>query len=138
MFVFSANDIHKIDKVLLDRMIVIHLNGYDTTEKTVIAEQYLIPDALREVNLVDNIHLSREILTMIIQEYTNGERGVRELKRCIDQIAQKLNMLRMYNDPTLPFYLKDFTLPFVVKKEHIGLFLNKRGDGDAPPFGMYL
>jgi ATP-dependent Lon protease len=138
MFVFSANDIHKIDKVLLDRMIVIHLNGYDATEKTVIAEQYLIPDALREVNLVENVQFPREILTTIIQDYTNGEKGVRELKRCIDQISQKINMLRMYNDPALPFFLKDFSLPFVVKKEHVSLFLKKRGDGDAPPFGMYL
>jgi ATP-dependent Lon protease len=33
MFVFSANDINKIDKVLLDRMMVIDLKGYDLKQK---------------------------------------------------------------------------------------------------------
>lgn len=139
MFVFSANDIHKIDKILLDRMIVVPLKGYDLKEKTVIAEQYLLPEALREVNLTEKVAISREILTTIIQEYSGDEKGVRELKRCIDRVVQKINMLRIYNSPDLPFHIKDFTLPFIVKKDHIRLFLKKReDDDDRPPHGMYL
>jgi ATP-dependent Lon protease len=137
MFVFSANDLSKIDRVLLDRMIVIDLKGYDLKEKTTIAEQYLVPEALREVNLTEKVSISKDILTSIIQEYASEEKGVRELKRCIDQIAQKVNMLRMYNAPELPFHIPGFSLPFVVKKAHILLFLKKKAV-DAPPFGMYL
>ena len=137
MFVFSANDINKIDKVLLDRMTIIDLKGYDLAQKTVIAEQYLLPIALNEVNLMDKIGISREIITNIIQEYANEEKGVRELKRSIEQITQKINMLRMYNSPELPFYIRDFQLPFIVKKDHIKLFIKKKEKGDAPPFGMY-
>jgi hypothetical protein len=55
MFVFSANDITKIDKVLLDRMIVIDLKGYDLQQKTVIAENYLLPVALEDVNLTNKV-----------------------------------------------------------------------------------
>jgi len=138
MFVFSANDLQKIDKVLLDRMVVIDLKGYDMKEKTVIAEQYLVPEALKEVNLTEKVSLSREILTSIIQEYASEEKGVRELKRCIDQIAQKINMLRMYNSPELPFHIPSFSLPFIVKKDHLPRFLKKKGGGDEAPFGMYL
>lgn len=139
MFVFSANDIHKIDKILLDRMIVVQLKGYDLKEKTVIAEQYLLPESLREVNLTEKVSISREILTMIIQEYSGDEKGVRELKRCIDRVVQKINMLRIYNSPDLPFHIKDFSLPFIVKKDHVRLFLKKReDDGDRPPYGMYV
>lgn len=36
MFVFSANDISKIDRVLLDRMIVIDLKGYDLQQKLLL------------------------------------------------------------------------------------------------------
>lgn len=138
MFIFSANDITKIDRVLLDRMIVIHLKGYDLKQKTIIAEQYLLPEALKEVNLMEKVAISKEILTTIIQEYASEEQGVRELKRCIDQIAQKINMLRMYNSPELPFYIKDFSLPFIVKKDHIKLFLKRKEQFDAPPYGMYV
>jgi ATP-dependent Lon protease len=138
MFVFSANDINKIDKVLLDRMIVIRLDGYDLKQKSVIAEQYLLPEALKEVNLTEKIAISKEILTTIIQEFSGDEKGVRELKRCIDQVVQKINMLRLYNSPDLPFHIKEFSLPFIVKKDHIRLFLKKKEDNDAPPHGMYL
>ncbi len=137
MFVFSANDISKIDKVLLDRMMIVDLKGYDIKQKTTIAEQYLLPAALKDVNLTEKVSISKEILTSIIEEYASEEKGVRELKRCIEQITQKINMLRMFNSPDLPFYIKDFTLPFIVKKEHIKLFLKKKENKDIPPQGMY-
>jgi ATP-dependent Lon protease len=137
MFIFSANDINKIDKVLLDRMMVINLKGYSVKEKTVIAEQYLLPAALKEVNLTERVSISKEILATIIEEYTGEEKGVRELKRCIEQVTQKINMLRMYNSPDLPFYIKDFSLPFIVKKDHLSLFLKKKEESDGPPAGMY-
>ena len=109
----------------------------DIKQKTTIAEHYLLPEALKEVNLTEKVAISKEILTTIIQEYASEEHRVRELKRCIDQISQKINMLRMYNSPDLPFYIKDFTLPFIVKKDHIKLFLKRKEQFDAPPFGMY-
>jgi hypothetical protein len=137
MFIFSANDINKIDKILLDRMMVINLKGYSVKEKTVIAEQYLLPAALKEVNLTERVSISKEILATIIEEYTGEEKGVRELKRCIEQVTQKINMLRMYNSPELPFYIKDFSLPFIVKKDHLSLFLKKKEESDGPPAGMY-
>jgi ATP-dependent Lon protease len=138
MFVFSANDINKIDKVLLDRMMVIDLKGYDLKQKTAIAEQYILPTALKEVNLGERISISKDILTSVIEDYASEEKGVRELKRCVEQITQKINMLRMYNSPELPFHIKDFSLPFIVKKEHIKLFLKKKENGSAPPMGMYI
>lgn len=138
MFVFSANDINKIDRILLDRMIVVKLDGYDAKQKAVIAENYLLPEALKEVNLLEKIAISKEILNTIIQEFAGDEKGVRELKRCIDQVVQKINMLRLYNSPDLPFHIKEFALPFIVKKDHVKLFLKKKENDDAPPHGMYL
>jgi ATP-dependent Lon protease len=137
MFVFSANDITKIDKVLLDRLMVIELKGYDLKQKITIAENYLLPAALKDVSLVERVAISKEVLTHIIEEYAGEETGVRELKRCIEQVAQKLNMLRMYNAKELPFHIKDFALPFHVKKEHVDLFLKKREKAGPPPH-MYM
>lgn len=137
MFVFTANDINKIDKVLLDRMNVVILKGYDHKQKLAIAENYLLPAALRDVNLVEKVAIGREVIEHVIAEYASEEKGVRQLKRCLEQIAQKLNMLRMYNAKELPFYIKDFTLPFIMKKEHVALFLKKSELFDGPPPGMY-
>ena len=137
MFVFSGNDITKIDKVLLDRMIVIELQGYNAKEKLAIAEQYLVPAALKEVNLIEKVGISSEVLQYVIEEYAKEEKGVRQLKRCVESIMQKINMLRIFNSKDLPFHIKDFSLPFVVKKEHIQLFLKKKDPGDESFRSLY-
>jgi ATP-dependent Lon protease len=138
MFVFSGNDITKIDKVLLDRMIVIQLKGYDKKEKLAIAEQFIVPSALKDVNLSEKVSISKDVLEHLITEYSGEEPGVRELKRCIEQITQKINMLRIFNTKELPFHIPDFTLPFIVKKTHIDLFLKKKVvEVDPSLRGMY-
>jgi MoxR-like ATPase len=138
MFVFSGNDITKIDKVLLDRMIVIQLKGYEKKEKLLIAENYLLPSALKDVNLVEKVAVPVDILEYIITTYAGKEEGVRELKRCIEQMTQKINMLRIFNSKELPFHIPDFTLPFVVKKQHVDMFLKKKVEEvDASLRAMY-
>lgn len=138
MFVFSANDINKLDRILLDRMVVVKLEGYSPKEKQVIAEKYLLPAALREVNLEERVGIGKDLIAHIIETYANEEKGVRELKRCLEAIAQKVNMLRMYNDKSLPFYIKDFTLPYVLKKEHVDLFLKKKEPANDSYKMMYV
>jgi ATP-dependent Lon protease len=129
MFVFSGNDLGKIDKILMDRMIVIELKGYEMKEKLAIAENFLLPQALRDVRLDEKVSVSREILEHIIKEYAGKEPGVRELKRAIEAIVQKINMLRIFNTKDLPFHIPEFSLPFVVKKSHVDLFLKRKEDG---------
>ena len=137
MFVFSGNDITKIDKVLLDRMVVIHLEGYEKKDKLEIAEKYLLPSALKDVSLTERVNISKEVLEYIITEYAGTEPGVRELKRCLEQVSQKINMLRMFNTKDLPFHIPDFQLPFIVKKSHVDLFLKKPKARDLSLERMY-
>jgi hypothetical protein len=137
MLVFSGNDISKIDRILLDRMVVVNLAGYQKKDKIVIAEKYLLPAALREVNLNEKVSIPPAIVEHIIETYASDEPGVRELKRCIEQIVQRINMLRMFNVKELPFHIAGFSLPFVLKKEHVDLFLKKKDVGGKTPFGMY-
>jgi len=138
MFTFSANDLSKIDRVLLDRMIVIQLQGYTPKEKLAIAENYLLPAALKDVGLNEKVGITKDVLEHLLREYASEESGVRELKRCIEQVTQKINMLRMFNSKDLPFHIKDFSLPFVVKKEHVDLFLKKKNTMDPSLQRMYV
>jgi ATP-dependent Lon protease len=137
MFVFSANDITKIDRILLDRMRVVYLKGYDVAQKINIAQEFLVPEALAQVNLVEKVSLSKEVLTYIIENHAKEEAGVRELRRSIEQIAQKINMLRMFNSKDLAFHIPGFQLPFIVKKEHVDLFIKKRPEEDQSFRAMY-
>jgi len=126
LFAFSANDLGKIDRVLMDRMVVIELSGYSAKEKLAIAQNFLLPAALGEVSLDEKVHISSEIIEHILTSYASEEKGVRELKRCLEAVVQKINMLRIFNTKDLPFHIPDFKLPFVVKKSHVDLFLKKK------------
>jgi ATP-dependent Lon protease len=127
LFIFSHNNHEKVNPILRDRMYNIQVGGFGLKEKLIIAEQYLVSAALREVNLFEKIGITKHILTYVIEEYTGEEQGVRELKRCIQSVISKLNLLRFYNDPAkVPFSIKDFALPFSLKRDHIDLFLKKK------------
>ena len=138
LFSFSANDLAKIDRVLMDRMVVINLEGYSKKDKMAIAQNFLLPAALKEVALEEKVSVSLEVLEHIMTEYANEEKGVRELKRCIEAVTQKINMLRIFNTKDLPFHIPDFRLPFVLKKNHVDLFLKKKkSDMDESARRMY-
>ena len=134
MFVFSGNDLNKIDKILLDRMVVIRLQGYKIPEKLAIAEKFLIPNALKEVHLNEKVSFSKEIIQHILETYAKEEPGVREFKRMIEQVVQKINMLRIFNSKDMPFHIPNFTLPYILKKEHVDLFLKKKKEEDDISF----
>lgn len=52
LFICTANELERIPGPLLDRMEVIRLSGYDFPEKVAIAEQYLVPKAMKENGLM--------------------------------------------------------------------------------------
>ena len=127
LFIFSHNNHEKVNPILRDRMYNIRVEGFSVKQKLTIAENYLVSAALREVNLFEKIGISKDIITHIIEHYTGDEQGVRELKRCIQTVISKLNLLRFYNDPAkVPFAIKDFALPFTLKRDHVELFLKRK------------
>ena len=139
LFIFSHNDHSRVNPILRDRMYNIQVEGFGLKEKLIIAENYLVTQALREVNLFEKIGISKEIITHIIESFTGEEKGVRELKRCIQTMISKVNLLRFYNDPAkVPFSIKGFALPFTVKKEHVELFMKKKAQIDASIAHLYV
>ena len=64
---------------------------------------------------------------------------MRELKRCIQTVISKVNLLRFYNDPEkVPFAIKGFALPFTLRKEHVDLFLKKKPAVDESISHLYV
>lgn len=90
MFIVTANDISTLDKPLLDRLEVIHIDGYMPDEKLSIAKQYLIPKQEKLCGLADGtISFTDGAILEIIDGYTR-ESGVRELERKIASICRKI------------------------------------------------
>ena len=138
LFIFSHNAHDKINPILRDRMYNIAVDGFNMKEKLVIAEQYLVPAALKEVGLHEKVGFSKDVMRHIIEHYTGEEKGVRELKRCIQTVVSKLNLLRFYNDPArVPFAIKGFSLPFTITTDHIEVLLKRRQKMDPSLSHMY-
>ena len=96
LFIFSYNDESKINPILLDRMYKISVKGYDVKEKIVIAKKYLLPKIYEQINFnKEDIIIDDDIIKYIIDNYTDTEDGVRNLKRCLEIIFTKLNLFRL-------------------------------------------
>ena len=142
LFIFSFNDESKINRILKDRTYVIRTKGYTNKDKLQIAHNYLLPDILSTFGYSkEEIVFTDEILTEIVKQYTGGEEGVRNLKRCIENIISTLNIYHLTKSNTkediLDMKIKDFKLPITLTKEHINALL-KVNNTDKPPEHMYL
>ncbi len=140
LFIFSYNDESKVNRILKDRMYVIHTKGFKTEDKIKICNEYLIPDIFDTFAFnKEEILFSDEIIKNIIEKYTHGEEGVRNLKRCIETIVSKINIhILSDGEQDLSFQLKDISLPFTLNDEHIEILLKTNNKDDKPPYGMYL
>ena len=104
LFIFSYNDESRVNPILRDRMYRIQTDGYSEKEKAVIAKTHLLPKIREQVKFQEeDIIISDEVLGFLVQEYTEKERGVRNLKRCLEIIYTKLNLYRLMKPDTKLF-----------------------------------
>jgi ATP-dependent Lon protease len=141
LFIFSYNDESKVNPILKDRMYRIHTAGYVSKEKITIAKKYLIPKIEKNVNFKsEDITITDEALIKIIDGFTDKEKGVRNLKRCLEIIYTKLNLYRLMRPDSKLFEKENtikVTFPFTVTAEVINKLI-KLGETNNVPFGMYI
>ena len=143
LFIFSYNDPLKVNPILLDRMYKIKTTGYQVKDKIVIAKQYLIPKIRYEVNFKEgDIIIPDATLNYIIDNYTEKEDGVRNLKRCIEIVYKKLNLYRLVK-PGTTLFEKENTLvvefPFTVTNDIVNNLIKKDDSGiGKAAINMYL
>lgn len=88
MFIATSNSLSTIQPALLDRMEIIHVNGYTTEEKVEIARRHLLPKQLEEHGLPNKaVQIPKRQLEKIIEGYTR-ESGVRALEKQIAKVVR--------------------------------------------------
>lgn len=108
LFIFSYNDESKINPILKDRMYKIETKGYDAKEKAIIARKHLLPAIRKQIDFKEeDLVFSDEVLSYIVQNHTGEEKGVRNLKRCLEVIYTKINLSR-FTDTSTEFFKKGF------------------------------
>ena len=133
LFIFSYNDENKVNSILKDRMYRIKTKGYISKEKTIIANNYLIPKIREQVRFTSaEIEIPNDVIGHIIDIHCNKEDGVRNLKRCLEIIYTKLNLYRLMKPGTNLFegeMALKVEFPFKVTKEIVDKLIKKESDG---------
>ena len=141
LFIFSYNDESKVNPILKDRMYNIETKGYNVDEKIVICRNYLIPKLDKELDFKpESIVISDEIIKMIVDTYTSGEKGVRNLKRCLEIIYSKLNLYHLMGDTKQLFgedIIQSIKFPYNVTKPIVEKLITKPEQSQAFS-SMYL
>jgi ATP-dependent Lon protease len=135
LFIFSYNDESKINPILRDRMYKIETKGYDAKEKGIIARKHLLPSIRHQIDFKEeDLILTDEVLSYLIQNYTKEEKGVRNLKRCLEMIYTKMNLSR-FTDTSTDFFKKAFLenveFPYTLNNEDIDKLVIK---GEQNPY----
>jgi ATP-dependent Lon protease len=142
LFIFSYNDESKVNPILLDRMYRINTTGYSKKDKTQIAQKYLIPKICAEVGFRSgDIVIPDAVIEHIVENYTEGEQGVRNLKRCLEVVHRKLNLYRLIK-PDTPLFEKEMSLkvtfPFSVSNEVVDKLVKQLNDDKRVNLNLYL
>lgn len=99
LFICTANQLDSIPGPLLDRMEVIRLSGYITSEKLQIARNHLWPKLLERAGLKrGRLQISDAALRHIIEGYAR-EAGVRGLEKRLNSMIRKA-AVRFVDDKT--------------------------------------
>jgi ATP-dependent Lon protease len=115
LFVTTANVLDTIPPALRDRMEVIRLGGYTTSEKVEIGQRYIVPRQMEANGLRrSDIAISKPVVREVIEKYTR-EAGLRGLERQIATICRKAAVRVAEEGPKA----KKTT----VKREDLGRFL---------------
>jgi ATP-dependent Lon protease len=145
LFIFSYNDESKVNPILKDRMYRIETKGYDSKEKVIISRKHLLPKIREQVNFSEaDVVIPDDTLQYIIgnEQFSKGEQGVRNLKRCLEIIHTKLNLFRLMKPDTKMFEndmkIGEVKFPFTVQKKHVDTLVKSDDTINPSMMAMYV
>lgn len=127
---FSFNDIKLINPILKDRLTIIKFEGYNLDEKIDITRDFIIPEILKNVGFQQkDIVFNNNVIKYIIIKYTdfNNEEGVRNIKRIIEDLILKINLLKLTKNKNnllnIDYNIDNLRFPLIMKNEIINNLL---------------
>lgn len=129
LFIFSYNNLEEINPILLDRMYNIKLDSFGVDEKTTIFKQYLIPELYSKFKFdISELIFEDDDIKFIINNYCDDS-GIRSLKRCLDTILSKINILKLTNQKlNLEYKIDNLKFPLKISKDIIESLLKKKNN----------
>jgi ATP-dependent Lon protease len=142
LFIFSYNDESKVNPILKDRMYRIQTKGYNQKQKTIIANNHLLPKIRDQVRFkTEDIIIPEETIHYMVDNFCNKEDGVRNLKRCLEIIYTKLNLYRLMR-PGSNIFEEDMAIkvefPFKVTKDIVDKLIKTNKENVSALHSLYV
>jgi DNA polymerase III delta prime subunit len=95
LFVIAFNEHDKVDRIVSDRMKIIYIDSPSVDAKVTIAADKMIPDIINTLNIKKDkfIILDNELLKYVIESKVPKEEGVRQLRKCLEKLFNRINYL---------------------------------------------
>jgi ATP-dependent Lon protease len=129
VFIATANRLDTIPEALLDRVEVIHLDGYTDDEKAVIAKDHILPRLEARIGLHEGeVEVPDRVVARVAADWTR-EAGVRGLERKLDKLLRRA-ATTLASDPG--------AAPIVIGEDQLDDALGKPVDREEIPEGARL
>lgn len=140
-YIFTFNDISKINKILLDRLNIIYIETPSRNEKCIILQKFCLPDVLYNIGIQNSINFDTECFMEII-DYVEEQidmsvsSGIRECVRILEKILLEVNKEIVLND--IVFNTIDYnSFKVYFSKLKKQFFINDVNKKEIP-FNMYI
>lgn len=100
LFILSFNDITKLDPIVRNRMKIIKVQNPSVNDKINIVKNMIIPEYIKNLYIYNkyNVLINDSIIKYIINEKTIKEAGLRNIKKNIETILNKINTYIILKD----------------------------------------
>lgn len=95
LFVMSFNSLELLDPTVRDRIKVVRVKDPTTKDKTEIAEKFMLPEITANTKI--ELTISKEFIDKVVA-VTGKNKGLRGVRRLLEEIVDKLNVLRLVDD----------------------------------------
>lgn len=100
-WVFSLNDVSRVNPILVNRIKIINLDDYSPEDKLIISRDYIWPGVLREYGLPE-IQVMDSALVYLMNKVGTQSPGMRAIKASLHQAAGAINLARVMDGVDVP------------------------------------
>ena len=109
-YIFTFNDLAKIDTILLDRLNIIKIESPPDNDIITIIEKHCIPEIIKNIGIKQNIVFGKDNIQSIISHCQGSfnkaiTSGIREYYRIIEKIILELNKNLLIDQELISNYL---------------------------------
>jgi ATP-dependent Lon protease len=133
LFAISFNDITKVDEIVCDRMKVIYINTPSMEDKIRICQEKMLPEIIKSIKFMENVQVQfdKEVIAYLISKHCKSESGVRQLKKLMEKILNRLNYDILVGHDSLKVEKKGNVLNYNITTSYINQCLPANEENES-------